>query len=113
MSGLATSKFKFTFFFFLAFRKHNSKYGRQLAEDRSTRPTESRCRKGAGVYVRARHGDVLALESECEVAGGLVLVPAMREKAISNGMFPFLFSSFAFAVRKAFSGWARLGCVHV
>lgn len=42
-------------------------------------------------YVRARHGDVSALESECEVAGGLVLVPAMREKAISIGMFPFLF----------------------
>jgi len=43
------------------------------------------------VYVRPRHGDVLALESECEVAGGLVLVPAMREKAISIGMLPFLF----------------------
>jgi len=87
--------------------------GASWPRDRSARPAESRCRKGAGVYVRARHGDVLALESECKVAGGLVLVPAMREKAISNGMFSFSFSSFAFAVRKAFSGWARLGWVHV
>ena len=41
--------------------------------------------------MHARHVDVLALESECEVAGGLVLVPAMRGKAIGNGMLPFLF----------------------
>ena len=45
----------------------------------------------AGVYVRARHGDASALESECEAAGGLVLVPAMREKLLVTECFLFFF----------------------
>lgn len=45
----------------------------------------------AGVYVRARHGDASALESECEVAGGLVLVPAMRGEPLVTECFLFFF----------------------
>lgn len=77
-------------YIFLGFHKHYSKYGIDLRTLRNL-AAEGPGFPSAGVYVRACHGDVLALESEMRGRCWLVLVLAMREKPLVTECFLFFF----------------------
>ena len=84
MPGLAT------LFFFCLFINIDSKYGRQRPGI-NLLALRNLAAERARILQRARHGDASALESECEVAGGLVLVPAMRGEPLVTECFLFFF----------------------